>query len=182
MAQIINITSEALQATIRRLLPSQQGFGEDLQASNVIQPIIDLTPTAEGSVLPAYLQTALAFDSQTSFEAENSTVVLANSPGFYRIFGAAVARDVGSSLRSEARITMTDGLSTKTVWENVVTGITASTTFGISALNIDVTVFLQAGESVSAVSNAGNTVLSGSVRQVATVTGELVNPSGYVSQ
>ena len=52
MAQIINITSEALQATIRRLLPSQQGFGEDLQATNVVQPIIDLTPTAEGTVLP----------------------------------------------------------------------------------------------------------------------------------
>ena len=48
MAQLISITSEALQATIRRLLPSQQGFGEDLQASNVITPVIDVTPTAEG--------------------------------------------------------------------------------------------------------------------------------------
>ena len=45
MAQLINLTSEALQATIRRLLPSQQGFGEDLQATNVVTPIIDLTPT-----------------------------------------------------------------------------------------------------------------------------------------
>ena len=49
MAQLISITSEALQATVRRLLPSQQGFGEDLQATTVVTPIIDLTPSAEGS-------------------------------------------------------------------------------------------------------------------------------------
>ena len=42
MAEIIRITSEALQATIRRLLPSQTGFGDDLQATNLITPIIDL--------------------------------------------------------------------------------------------------------------------------------------------
>ena len=182
MAQIINITSEALQATIRRLLPSQQGFGEDLQASNVIQPIIDLTPTAEGSVLPTYLQTALAFGSQTQFTAENTNVQIANSPGFYRVFGSSVVRDVGSAVRSEASLFMSDGSSFKLLWENVVTGITASTTFPISSLNLDVIVFLQAGESLTASSNAANTVLSGSIRQVATVTGELVNPSGYVSQ
>ena len=82
MTQIINITSEALQATIRRLLPSQQGFGEDLQASNVITPIIDLTPTAEGSVVRQDLQTALAFGSQTAFDVGGATTTLANSPGF----------------------------------------------------------------------------------------------------
>ena len=59
MSQIIRITSEALQATVRRLLPSQQGFGEDLQASNVITPVIDLTPTAEGSQLPIDFARAL---------------------------------------------------------------------------------------------------------------------------
>ena len=41
------VTSEALQSTVRRLLPSQQGFGSDLEATNLIQPVIDLTPTAE---------------------------------------------------------------------------------------------------------------------------------------
>lgn len=182
MAQIINITSEALQATIRRLLPSQQGFGEDLQASNVIQPIIDLTPTAEGSILPVNLQTALAFDSQTSFRAENSVAVVANSPGFYRIFGSSVVRDVGSGVASEAKLSMSDGTSFRTIWSNTVNGITTTTTFGISSLNIDVTVFLQAGEDLRVTSNATNTVIAGSIRQVATVTGELVNPAGYVSQ
>ena len=44
--EIITVNSEALQTTIRDLLPSQNGFGSELQASNVITPIIDLTATA----------------------------------------------------------------------------------------------------------------------------------------
>ena len=90
MAQIIRITSEALQATIRRLLPSQQGFGEDLQASNVIQPIIDLTPTAEGSSVPSYLQRAAAYGSQTAFSVSNTTSSLVTGGGFYRIMGLSL--------------------------------------------------------------------------------------------
>ena len=84
MAQITSITSEALQATIRRLLPSQQGFGEDLQATNVITPIIDLTPSAEGSEIRADLQRSFSFGSITSFGAKNQTAVIASTPGFYR--------------------------------------------------------------------------------------------------
>ena len=85
MAQIIRITSEALQATIRRLLPSQQGFGEDLQASNVIQPIIDLTPSAEGSETRQDLQSALAFGSVTLFQVFNGSSTVINTPGFFRV-------------------------------------------------------------------------------------------------
>ena len=48
--EIITVNSEALEATVRDLLPSQNGFGSELQASNIITPIIDLTPTAEGSI------------------------------------------------------------------------------------------------------------------------------------
>ena len=181
MAQIINITSEALQATIRRLLPSQQGFGEDLQATNVVTPIIDLTPTAEGSVLPVNLQTALSFNSQTFFQVENSNSTIADSPGFYRIVGTASAKDV-SPTDAALAIRLDDGSSLKTVWALFNNGITTGTPFPVVAINIDITVFLNAGESVVVVSNAANSVIVGSVRQVATVTGELVNPAGYVSQ
>ena len=78
MAQIKSITSEALEATVRNLLPSQQGFGEDLQAQNVIVPIIDLTPTAEGSQLPTSLQQAYGFDDITSFNITNATTAIVN--------------------------------------------------------------------------------------------------------
>ena len=46
---ISSVTSEALQLKLRQLLPSQQGFGTDLTASNTIVPVIDLTAAAEGS-------------------------------------------------------------------------------------------------------------------------------------
>lgn len=178
MSQITSITSEALQAKIRELLPSQQGFGEDLQASNVIIPTLDLTPTAEGSSLGVNLQTALAFGSQTTFNANNSTVVVANSPGFYRIFGTANGTP-SSSVGGSNKFEMSDGLSTKNVWELTYRPSGDQTNY---AVIVDFVVFLGTGESISAISSAVNFTLEGSVRQIATVTGVLVNPSGFVAQ
>ena len=178
MAQLINITSEALQATIRRLLPSQQGFGEDLQASNVITPIIDLTPTAEGSELPTYLQNSLAFGSQTEFALQNSSATLANSPGFYRIFGCATASATAGSAVN-ALVRLSDGLSNKTVWKME---LEASSGDLIVSENVDIIVFLRAGDSVTGASNNAEVYFQGSTRQVADVNGNLVNPVGFVSQ
>ena len=151
MAQIIRITSEALQSNIRRLLPSQQGFGEDLQASNVIQPIIDLTPAAEGSEVPLFVQQAIAFGDMTPFDANNSTVTVANSPGFYRIVAAAQASPNNTN-DSFCRLEMSDGLSTKKIWEMYGETTSASESDAL-VLNIDVIVFLTAGDSVSAVAS-----------------------------
>ena len=86
---ISSVTSEALQLKLRQLLPSQQGFGTDLSASDTIIPIVDLTASAEGSDVRPDLQNAIAFGSQTAFSANNNTDVIANSPGFYRIFGVS---------------------------------------------------------------------------------------------
>ena len=55
-----------------------------MQAQNVIVPIIDLTPTAEGSNLPGYLQTARGFD-QTKVQAQGSTVTVTTTAGFYQL-------------------------------------------------------------------------------------------------
>ena len=87
--EIITVNSEELQTQIRDLLPSQNGFGSELQATNVITPIIDLTAAAEGSQLRSDLQTAVAFGSQTAFDGTGTTVTVANSPGFYRLSGLA---------------------------------------------------------------------------------------------
>ena len=176
MAQIIDITSEALQATIRRLLPSQKGFGEDLQATNVITPIIDVTPTAEGSAVPAYLQQALAFGSQTAFDVFNTTSNLAGSPGFWRIIGTSTGRtsagDIGSSFQ------ITDQLTTKTIWSFEMSGTSTIISFSES---FDFIVFLRAGDQLQGV--AGNPMhLKGSYRQIADVNGNLISPSGFNPQ
>jgi len=179
MAQITSVTSESLQAKIRELLPSQQGFGEDLQASNVIQPIIDLTAAAEGDALGVNLQTALAFGSQTSFAVTNSNADTANTPGFWRFVGTAMVIS-NTSLQQAASIRLVDGTpTTKNAWQLVVPA-----GFGVNsffALNFDFVIFLKALEVVNmqATSTAN---IRGSYRQIADVNGNLVNPSGFTPQ
>jgi len=172
MAQLINLTSEALQATIRRLLPSQQGFGEDLQATNVVTPIIDLTPTAEGTQIPQYLQQALAFGSQTSFSASAGSVDLASSAGFWRVTGNVTL--VGPSVAADIKIN--DGSTNKTV---VSYTMPSTVTAGlVQQTPLDYVFYLKPGHKIIASADA-NQILAGSYRQVATATGELVNPSGF---
>ena len=179
MAQLITITSEALQASIRRLLPSQQGFGEDLNASNVITPIIDLTPTAEGSVLNTSLSQAIAFGSQTAFQIENATSVIINTAGFYRVFGTFAAEPVNATPNRLGSFTMSDGLSVKTVY-GYETSPNANTS--TSVLSYDFIVFLRSGDSLSGTTTGSGHILKGSTRQVADLQGNTVNPIGFVSE
>lgn len=178
--EIITVNSEALEAQVRDLLPSQNGFGSELQASNVIQPIIDLTAVAEGSGVGQNLQTAIAFGSQTAFSAENTSDVVANSTGFYRIFGTSVTSNKGTDGTNS--FTMTDGATTKTVWSHAYGAAVTTDNVSPTALNFDFVVFLSAGDSISAVSNKADAIISGSSRQIATVTGTLVNPAGFVAE
>jgi len=176
--QITSVTSEALQAQIRNLLPSQEGFGTDLMAQNVIVPIIDLTSAAEGSSVPQNLQTALAFGSQTAFSALNSTAVIANSPGFYKIvFGYSLRTT--TPVNPSVKLTMSDGLSVKTIWS---VEFRATTQYSQVTDKFELTVFLGTGESISAVSNDAQCPIIGSSRQIADVNGVLVNPSGFTPQ
>jgi len=175
--QITSVTSEALQAQIRNLLPSQQGFGTDLMAQNVIVPVIDLTSAAEGSSVGENLQTAIAFGSQTAFSANNSTVVVANTAGFWRIFGTS--HQTSSGANTIVRFQMSDGLSTKDVWQSTISGTGSPYNVGH---NFDFIVFLASGESISAITNLGSAFLQGSARQIADVNGVLTNPSGFTPQ
>jgi hypothetical protein len=163
--EIITVNSEALQNTIRDLLPSQNGFGSELQASNVITPIIDLTATAEGSVLRTDLQSALNFGGATAFAINNTSVALANSPGFYRVIG------VSTTSSGFGEFQMSDGLSTKTIWSHTPTAAGSTVTF-------DLVFWLDTGITLNAVAGA-QSYLRGSTRQIADSTGEFVNPSGY---
>jgi hypothetical protein len=171
---ISTVTSEALQLKLRQLLPSQQGFGGDLSASDTIIPIIDLTAAAEGSDVGENLQTALAFGSQTAFVANNSTVVIANSPGFYRIFAGMTAQATGNCILS-----MTDGVSTKVIYQM---GYPTGGGTGNIHQDIDITVFLGVGESISAQATTGSDAILGSSRQIADTNGVLIQPSGFNPQ
>ena len=173
MAQITSVTSEALQAEIRRLLPSQQGFGEDLQASNVITPIIDLTPTAEGSNLPVALQQAFNFVGSVRFSIGPSTTTIANVAGFYRVRGV-----VPAGLTFNSNISINDGSSTSIIYDFDSGSSTADSQ---TMVVLDIYVFLRAGDILqcSNSSSTYNVVLT--VQQVADVNGNLVNPVGFTA-
>jgi hypothetical protein len=172
------VTSEALQLKLRQLLPSQQGFGTDLSASDTIIPIIDLTAAAEGSDVSEVLQEAFSFPDLTRVEAVNNSQTIANSPGFYRLI-------VNASLRSEAgqsqkcSITMTDGATTKTLW-SVQTQAANDSEYDHQTVIL--TVFLAAGDTVTAVSNSSSAFCDVSSRQIATSNGTLVQPTGFTPQ
>jgi len=173
--EIITVNSEDLQATIRDLLPSQNGFGSELQATNVITPIIDLTPTAQGSILPQELQDALAFGSQTSNTANNSTVTLANTPGFWRLDYNITAVNETVAAQS-ASIGISDGLGTKNI-----TQVTIFPTAQALAVTETETVYvwLTTGDSLTATSTSARIYVNATVRQVADSEGKSINPSGF---
>ena len=175
---ISSVTSEALQAELRRLLPSQAGFGTDLSASDTIIPVIDLTAAAEGSGLPYGLQTALSFNDMTSFnDSGTGTSTIISNVGFWRLVGNASV-PAGFAADNRVTIRINNGLSSKVIYEfNKNTGSTYNNfNFG----TFDLIIVLQAGESIE--SDRVNARCAGTVRQVATLQGTLVNPSGYIPQ
>ena len=171
---ISSVTSEALQLKIRQLLPSQQGFGTDLSASNTIVPIIDLTASAEGSDVRQDLQTALAFGSQTAFSVNNGTTTLANTVGFWSISGVLTLLDANMY----SQVALNDGAATKIIasWTSDVT-VAPSTTY----FPFDYTVFLTTGESIE-ITAAASHYFGGSYRQIADANGTLLQPSGFTPQ
>ncbi len=168
---ISSVTSEALQLKLRQLLPSQQGFGTDITASNTIVPVIDLTAAAEGSDVPEFLQQAINFGGATAF---NGATNVATTPGFYRIVGTAAVTSASGA--KTAHISITDGATTKIVWS--LDTAASSGTVGLTSESFDLVIFLVAGETC-AVANDSLCRISGSIRQVADVNGALVQPTGF---
>ena len=176
MAQIIRITSEALQATIRRLLPSQQGFGEDLQASNIIQPIIDLTPTAEGSQLPFDLARSASFGAISAYETTNGTSTLASTPGFYRIQGVSTI-ETDTAQAGVNKFNLVSNLTTRSVWQHGVLGAAASEITQV-CVDFDFIVFLDTGVTFQAVAPGVGRMFT-TIWNVADRYGNTTNPSGF---
>lgn len=175
---VSTVTSESLQLKLRQLLPSQQGFGTDLSASDTIVPIIDLTAAASGSDVRADLQSSLAFGSQTAFAVSNTTATIANVSGFYRVVGACSAYSSGTV--ENGIIRLSDGASTKDIWGAGFFGVSIAAVGNI--VNFDFTIFLGVGESIIIVSQGAGAKMNGSVRQLADQNGTLIQPSGFTPQ
>lgn len=168
------INSQELEDKVRNLLPSQGGAGAgfDLSASTQIIPIIDLTESAEGSNVREDLQTSLSHGSITSHAITNATTTIISNTGYFRIFGCSTLRNATSALVQNWSVS--DGSTTKIIWGCNTVGIAAGTV-AIPTQTYDFIVFLEAGHSIiGTAANGGN--LIGSSRQIADISGSLVNP------
>ena len=173
MAEEFVIKSDAIEDKINQLLPSQGGFqaGVDFSASTMVVPIIDLTETAEGSGLREDLQKSFSLTAITSFDVANTTSTLVNTTGYFRCFGVLAGTFAGAfSLRPQIRVT--DGTTTKIVFTQMG-GVGFNTYFSTP---FDFLVFLRAGESLVASSPATGLIFTGCTRQIADISGNLVNP------
>jgi len=159
LPQIIQVTSEAIQAQIRRLLPSQQGFGIDMEASSVIQPIIDITPAAEGSQLPIQLQQALTGTQRTLVAANSTTETYSVGTGFWRFVGQNT-QQVSNTNQRVNRIR----IGTNTVINNIIP--TGGINGEVIVTSYDLIFYLQQGEDFEFVADTA-CAWGGSLRQVA---------------
>ena len=177
LPEIAAVTSESLQQKIRELLPSQNGFGSDLCATNVIQPIIDMTASASGATTPEILQTAINYGGITSFDVTGSTATLANTAGFWRVVYNITSNN-NSSNSGVCSFDISDGLSTKQILQQ---GFTASGLQTPATFSGEFVVFLRSGDSLSTTAAAVG-FSSGCYFQIADVNGDLVYPSGFTPQ
>ena len=168
MAQEFIINSSTIENKINQLLPSQGGSGAgiDFSASTMVIPIIDLTESAEGSGLREDLQTSLSLGSVTALSVSSATSTLVNTTGYYRLLGTVRIISGGFGTFS-----LTDGITTKVIYT-----CGASATAGAGTINYDFNVFISAGESLTCASSNTNIIMHGTTRQLADVSGNLVNP------
>ena len=173
MAQEFVIKSQDIENKVNQLLPSQGGFqaGVDFSASTMIVPIVDLTETAEGGTTRQDLQSALSLTSCTAFSVENTTSTLINTTGYFRVFGAfSGASGTGARLGT---FNLTDGTTTKALTSFRLDPTGSNVNF---VTQYDFIVFLAAGDSLTATSSGSNIFLIGNTRQLADISGNLVNP------
>lgn len=172
------VTDEALEKRFRDTFRSQGGaeLVDDLYAQGVIVPVVDFTAAATGTTLAENLQTAWDF-STGSISITNTTSTIINNAGFWQVglnfvgFPAIVARS--------AAIQINDGSTTKPIWG--VTGTASSITEADYLTSDNFVVFLRSGDSLEGFTQATADILDVWYRQIATVSGDLIDPSGFTS-
>lgn len=171
------VTSEALEAKFRQVFPAQGGaeLVDDLYASGVIQPVIDFSSVAEGSVLPTELQQAYDFSTNESV-VENSSANIITTPGFWKISIAFAGESEAGN--QNVRLFITDGFSTKNLWR-ITTANVGGTSSESDSFTAERIVYVRSGDTVGVASSSTLLIATFNYRQIADVNGNLVNPLGF---
>nr|4E27_A Chain A, Capsid Protein [unidentified]4E27_B Chain B, Capsid Protein [unidentified]4E27_C Chain C, Capsid Protein [unidentified]4E27_D Chain D, Capsid Protein [unidentified]4E27_E Chain E, Capsid Protein [unidentified] len=175
-SQQFRIDSESIRDKLNTLLPSQSrgSIGVDLSGSTTIIPVVDLTETAEGGAQREDLQKAFTLINTIDFDVENTTTTIANTPGFYKVVGNLSSRDEASG--AIAVIEVTDGITTKILANNRIVSPDGTTAVQSVPVPFDLMVKLVAGDTLQARSNNAEVRVQGIARQIADVSGNLINP------
>lgn len=170
MGQEFFVKSENLESKVRQLLPSQGGLGAgfDLSASTQIIPIVDLTESAEGSQVPAYLQQALSLNRVTNFRATNTTLTnIITTTGYYKL--DFVSTILTATTERQNSLEITDGVTTKDVFDHTIRRGTDIMSTVARTINI----FLAAGDSLQAYAQDVECFITGTAVQIADIDGNL---------
>mgnify|MGYP003644182721 FL=1 len=168
MGQEFYINSQELEDKIRKLLPTQGGYGAglDLSASTQIIPIIDVTESAEGSGVRPDLQSSLSFKTSTGYFIQNATnTILINTPGYFRVFGRA---------QLNGSVNLSFNLFDSATSKDLVSYGSGGAVNSI--IPFDFIVYLPAGDTFRATSTTVNGNLLGVTRQLADIDGNLTSP------
>ena len=125
----------------------------------------------------ADLQKALTFGDTSVFALSNNTADLTSTAGFYRVTGT-ISLNPNASTDANGSILVTRAGSDSALWSmnSALTGAQSQWT-----VSMDEIFFILPGDTLKATCNA-QAEWSGSYRQVASVTGTLTVPSGYVAE
>ena len=173
------VTSESLEKKFRDTFTSQGGaeLVDDLYASGVVVPVVDFTAAAEGSALRVDLQTATDYATEFVEEIQGNTNQFLSTPGFYNL--DIISTITTSSNSSFVTITLSDGVTPKEIYKT--RGFGAGTTDGEVVLEANKVVYLRSGDSLTVTTGANVCRAIIFYRQIADVSGNLVNPLGFVS-
>jgi hypothetical protein len=178
------IVSETLQQTFRSNFPSQVSSGRDLHVSDTIIPIVDFSSTAGTTGLSQDLQEAVDM-TITAIKAgygTSVTTVTINTPGFwfYQVYSSVTQQ---SASNSTVLITIDDGTTTKEIFSNEFVREGTASDQDITGVLVKNYVYLRSGDNLKFVTDGttGNSSIRGYARQIASTSGELVDPNGYTS-
>lgn len=169
------VTDEALEKRFRDTFKSQGGseLVDDLYAQGVIVPIVDFTAAATGGQLGTNLQTAWDFSTGSkAYTSSTADPVLINNAGFWQIWG-----NLAYDASQQVEIVINDGTSSKTIQKIESSGTVPDSLIWIPPF----VVYLRSNDSVQADNNSSSARLFLAYRQIATVSGDLVNPTGFTS-
>jgi hypothetical protein len=169
---------EAIEEDLNSNFPSQGQGNPPLyySLSEVVIPTYSINQVAEGSSLPENLQTAWDFSTGHA-TVSNTTTTVINNTGFWQVDLNCVLR--ATSGTSSAQVQIDDGISTKIIWEAQLPGSGATIDFFGTFNENKFTVFLRSGDSLTVTSASTDARVDIWYRQIADITGNLVNPLGF---